>query len=68
MQRPGNLLQVAGQPNGRDGAFAELSDDLVLAIVEGDAEMDGMVATWKIILDPLASCVHILESPGVVLG
>ena len=43
-----DLPQITGQPNRRGGALAKLPDDLVLAIVENVAEMDGMVTTWAV--------------------
>jgi hypothetical protein len=46
-------LQVMSKPNGRVGAFAELSNDLVAAIFEGAAENDRMITTWVVVLHPL---------------
>jgi hypothetical protein len=37
-------LQVMSKPNGRVGAFAELSNDLVAAI---------LITTWVVVLHPL---------------
>lgn len=34
--------------------MAELPDDLVLVVVEEVTEMDGMIATWAVSLNPLA--------------
>lgn len=48
-----NLLQVPGEPNRRVGAFAQLPDDLVLAIVEDVAENDWMITTWTVTVHPL---------------
>ena len=62
-----NSLQVAGQPNSRVGAVAELPDDFVLAIVEDVTQMDGMVATRAVILDPFARRGDRLESPLVII-
>ena len=44
-----DLLQVTGQPDRREGALAELPDDLVLAVVEDIAEMDGMVTARVVV-------------------
>lgn len=48
------LLQVTSQPHSRVRALAELSNHLVLAIIEHVAEQNGVVATWAVVLHPLA--------------
>ena len=57
-----NVPQVMGEPNGREGALAEVADCLVLAIVEDVAENDGMITTWAIVFHPLTEQGDGLES------
>ena len=62
-----HLLQVMCQPDCREGALAELPNNLVLTVVEDIAEMDGMVATRVVVLHPLTRGSDGFEPPLMVL-
>lgn len=58
----GSLHQITCEPDGREGIHAKIPDDLLLAVMEDIAEMDGMIATWAITLHSLAWRLESLES------
>ena len=62
-----DLRQVAGQPDGGLGTLTEFSDDLVLAMVENIAKMDGIVSAQDISLKPLIGRDYEFESPLAVV-